>query len=301
MPSKVIIYIKALRAQFFTAVLIPCLLGTAIAYSDRGEFKSLYFTITLLSLLLAHGAINAFNDYYDHLNGTDENNTGRLSPFTGGSRIIQDSLLTPKEMKNFALILTALATLGGIYLTYEIGYVVFLIALLGIMAGILYSSPFMFLSSLGLGEFFVFLSFGPLTLLGSYYVQAQNFSLSALIASLPIGFLIASVLYINQFPDYDADKEAGKTNLVVRLGKKTARYGIFILMAFTYLSIILGVIYGYLPFLSLIALFGAIFGGYSAFSLLFNYNNTPKLANPIKATIVAHFLTGLLLTVSYFL
>ena len=97
MTNKIKTYLLATRPQFFTAVIIPAILGTAIAFKVTSEFNGLYFTITLATLLLCHGSINILNDYFDHKNGTDEINTERLSPFTGGSRVIQDKILTPKE------------------------------------------------------------------------------------------------------------------------------------------------------------------------------------------------------------
>lgn len=300
MLKKLLTYFLATRPQFFTAVIIPALLGTAIAYKDIGHISEIYLTITVVALLLCHGSINILNDYYDHKNGTDVINEERLSPFTGGSRVIQDGKLNPSEMFRFGSILAALAIGLGLYLAYEIGYVIIILGLIGISTGILYSSPFVFLASRGLGEFFVWLNFGVLTTVGSYYVQTGTFSIDVFVASLPIAFLITAVLFINEFPDYSADKKCGKTNLIVRLGKKRARLGVPILIVSAFISLLIGIKYGYLPTGSLIALIGSITGEYAIFRTL-RYYDSPKLLPAIKATIVTHMLTGVLLIASYFI
>lgn len=299
MANKIKTYFLATRPQFFTAVIIPATLGTAIAFKTTHQFNGLYFTITIATLLLCHGSINILNDYFDHKNGTDEINTERLSPFTGGSRVIQDNILSAKAMLNFGIIITVLAIIFGIYLIYELGSVILIFGIIGLSTGILYSSPFIFLASRGLGEFFVWLNFGVLTTTGAYYVQTQTISKEAFIASLPVAFLITAVLFINEFPDYTADKVAGKTNLVVRIGKEKARFCMPLLMASTYISLISGVIYHILPLISLIALLGAPIGLFSAFQTLKYSGQTPLLEPAIKATIGVHFLTGLLLIISY--
>ncbi len=293
-------YALATRPQFFTAVIIPALLGTVIAYKTQGQINGLYFIITMAALLLCHGSINILNDYYDHKNGTDEINEDRLSPFTGGSRVIQEGKLTPRQMLNFGIGLSLAALALGLYLTYELGYIILLFGAVGLSTGVLYSSSFVFLASRGWGEFFVWLNFGVLTTQGAYYVQTGAFSKEVFVASLPVAFLITAVLFINEFPDYNADKKSGKTNLVVRLGKKRARLGLPILMVLAFVSILVGIKYGYLPKASLIALLGSITGEYAIFRAL-RYYDSPKLLPAIKATIATHFLTGILLIGSYFI
>jgi len=115
-----------------------------------------------------------------------------------------------------------------------------------------YVEPRVRLASRGLGELLTGLCFGPLVVLGTYYVQTQEISFAAFMAGVPVGFLIANVLFINQFPDKEADQAVGKTHWVVRLGKKKAAEVFVILVSAVYASVALGVLMGILPKISFI-------------------------------------------------
>lgn len=291
-------YFLAMRPQFFPAVVIPVCLGATVAWHYEGIFHLRYFVLTLLAGILYHGGINVLNDYFDYLNGTDNINTTRLTPFTGGSRMIQEGSLTPRKTYLLGFTLLMVGTAIGLYLSYERGYKLLYIGVVGILSGYFYSAPPLFLAGRGLGEFLVGINFGILTVIGSYYVQTSAISLEAVFASLPLSFLIAALLYINEFPDYEADKAVGKNHLVVRLGKEGARKGFILLMIGAYGSIIIGVSLGYLPGITLLALTPGVFGIKAARGLYNNYDKIGELLPSIKATIATHSVTGVLLIVT---
>lgn len=291
-------YILALRPQFFTAVIVPILIGTASAKLLNNLFSLKLFLLTVLASVLFHGAMNLFNDYFDDKNGTDNINTEMLSPFTGGGRMIQKGLMTSKETFIYGFVLLTLGCLTGIILALHSGPILYFIGLTGLLTGFFYSAPPLFLASRGLGEICIALNFGFLSVLGTYFVQTSLISYSPLMLSIAPAMLITAVLYINQFPDYTADKAVGKNNLVVRLGKKKARIGLPVLFTTAYLSIItvpfIFTSIGFFIYISLLTIPMAVM---AVKGLYLNYDNGEKLTPAIEKVIQTHLLTGVLMAI----
>jgi 1,4-dihydroxy-2-naphthoate octaprenyltransferase len=116
-------YFAATRPAFVTASLMFCLLGLALAWHDGTAFDIPLALVTLLFALMAHAGINMLNDYYDALNGTDAQNTERIFPFTGGSRFIQNSVLTLAQTRNFDFALLAGVAAGILSITVGADFV----------------------------------------------------------------------------------------------------------------------------------------------------------------------------------
>lgn len=292
-------YFLATRPQFFTAIILPVGLGTAVAWHETGIFFWGYFFLSLIAAVFYHAGINVLNDYFDYLNGTDNINQTGLSPFTGGSRMIQNKIMTPGETYILGALFLITGSIIGLYLAYERGIFLLLIGTMGLFSGYYYTAPPVFFAGRGLGELLVGLNFGVLSVAGSYYVQAQGFSFAAVFASLPLSFMIAAILYINEFPDYDADKAVGKNHLVVYLGMERARWGFLFIVAGAYISIIAGVILDLLPITALFVIPAAILGIKAVKGLFENYKKTVELIPSIKATILCHLATGIGLIVIF--
>lgn len=288
----------ATRPQFLPAIAVPVILGAAVAWHYEGVFSAWFLAVSVFAALCYHAGMNVLNDYYDFKNGADELNRSPLTPFAGGSRFIQSGLLTPKETLGLGVCLVAAGTLAGLYLAWASTPLLLAIGAIGLFSGYFYSAPPLFLAGRGLGELTVAVNFGLLTVVGSCMAQTGGFNLKALFASLPLSFLIAGLLFINQFPDYESDRLAGKRNLVVRLGPEAARYGLLVIVFLAYSSIIAGVISGVMPGLSLIALLAGVPALSSAFGLIRNYKSGPTLIPAIKSIILAHLATGILQTIS---
>ncbi|HJX38539.1 MAG TPA: 1,4-dihydroxy-2-naphthoate octaprenyltransferase, partial [Anaerolineae bacterium] len=237
--SKKKTWLAEVRAPFFTATIVPILLGATIAWARTGTFHLGLFLLTLLGGLLLHTGTNVANDYFDHRSGTDDVNVEFVRPFTGGSRMIQSGLLTPREVLWGALAAFALACLVGLYLAYVRGPLIIVLGLIGIFCGFFYTAPPFNLASKGIGEFFIGLNFGVLMTLGSFFVQSGYLAWEPVVAAIPVGLLIAGVLYINEFQDAPADGSVGKDHLVVRLGRKKAALGYLMLIVATYAVIVL--------------------------------------------------------------
>jgi 1,4-dihydroxy-2-naphthoate octaprenyltransferase len=227
-------YLKALRAPFLAGSLVPVIIGSAFAFLEK-TFSFSFFFITAPGVAAIHLGANLLNDYYD-ARGSDPINV-RLTPFSGGSRVIQDRAIAPWVILSMALLFFALGMAAGIWLVYLGRPLVLVIGLLGFAAGWAYSAPPLQLMSRGWGEVLIFFAFGPLVTFGTYYVMSGSLSWPAFALGLPQGFFIAGVIWINQFPDYEADQEAGKNNLVVRWGPKISRTFFCAILLLAFISV----------------------------------------------------------------
>jgi 1,4-dihydroxy-2-naphthoate octaprenyltransferase len=301
MRGRLKLWLLELRAPFFTASVTPVVLGAVIAWQRTGSFHGGYFLLTFLGGVLLHAGTNVANDYFDHLNRTDEINLEFVSPFTGGSRMIQEGLLSPREVLTEAFICFALGSLVGLYLAWARGPAVLLLGLIGLFSGFFYTAPPIYLAKWGIGEFFVGLNFGFLMTLGSYYVQSRSLAWEPLVAATPMACLIAAVLWINEFQDAPADRAVGKDTLVARLGRRRAVSGYISLLAATYLSITLAVALRVISPFTLLALLTLPLAWKAIGVARLHYDDPQRLTPANAITIQIHMLTGLLLILGYLL
>ena len=295
MANPALRYLMATRPAFLSVTLVAALIGLASACADGVRLHPLTAVITLLFALVAHAGINVLNDYYDALNGTDDVNRERIFPFTGGSRFIQNGVLTRRETAIFGSILMLLVMVAGVWLTMMSDASLLWIGAAGLFIGWAYSAPPCKLNSRGLGEFAVWSGFA-LIALGADVVQRGAVSATPLIAVSSYALLVTNLLFINQFPDLKADGVAGKRHWVVRLGHHRARWLYAIIAAAAYGWLTAAVWSGALPWLALSALAPAVFS-IQASTTLVRSSGTPSLLTPaIQQTIAAAVLHGLLLS-----
>jgi len=260
-----------------------------------------YFLLTLLGGIFIHAGLDLANDYFDHTSGVDEINVYH-NPFSGGSRAIQDGLLSPTQVLWGSIICFSIGASIGIFLDFALpGHTLLIIGLVGIFLAYFYSASPIRIGYTSLGEIACGLGFGPVMALGSYYVQAGRLNWQPLWASLPVGILIASVLYINEFPDYEADKQASKKTLVVILGKKKAIRFYPALLLLSYLIIAVGVIGRIFPLFALISFLTLPFAFRAIRVARENYDKIFELLPANAATIALHLSLGLLLSGGYLL
>jgi len=215
-------YFAATRPAFLSVTFVGCLLGLAGAQLDHIPIDPLKAIVTILFALMAHAGVNVLNDYFDAQNGTDAANTERVFPFTGGSRFIQNGILTERATGMFGYLLLALVVPAGLWLAARSGPGLIGIGLGGLLVGWAYSAPPLQLVSRGLGE--VAITAGWLLVVsGTDFVQRHGLSFTPVAAGLGFSLLVANVLYINQFPDLKADALAGKRTMVVRRRIAAAR------------------------------------------------------------------------------
>jgi len=211
-------YALATRPMFLTASLLAVITGTSLGWHSAGRLDVTTASLALLIIAMLHAAANVLNDVYDELNGADRLNTQRIYPYTGGSRFIQNGVLTLEQMRNWGLLLLSLATLLGFGLGISRGAAIFGLGMAGIGLGVLYSAPPVKLSARGLGELAVAAGFGLLPVCGAAWLQTGRFEWPVLALSIPVSCWVANILLINEVPDLRSDAKAGKRTLVVRLG-----------------------------------------------------------------------------------
>ena len=214
----------ATRPKFLTASLLPVLVGTAWGSVVAGQLAWIPAILALLATALVHAASNVLNDVGDDITGTDRVNEDRIYPYTGGSRFIQNGIMTVQEMNRWGLTLLAAAVVVGAVLALLKGSTVLVFGLAGVAIAVLYSLPAVQLAGRGVGEVCILIAFGLLPVCGAAWLQSGVFDWASVLVALPAGLWVTLILLVNEVPDCKADAASGKRTLVVRLGLSGTRY-----------------------------------------------------------------------------
>ena len=293
---KLEVWAKELRIPFLSLPIIFVPLGITVALLD-GYFNLVYGILTLIGIVCIHASVNVLNDYFDFKSGIDTATTP--TPFSGGSRVLPENLLTPRSVLIGGIILLAIGSLIGLYFLYIFNFPPLLIALISIaiITSVAYSPV---LSKIGVGEVFVFLNFGPLLFTGVYYIQSGGLiSTEAIVVGSIVGLMTTGILYINQFPDTDADKSKGRFHLVARLGKQRAA-GIYkYIVNASYVIIILGIVTFTIPPTTIIALITIPKFRVANTILQKEYEKIMELIPAMGNTVMGTIQSGILLLVGY--
>src|SRR5690606_12377035 len=206
--------------KIWIASTVPMLIATALAYNKEKSLDWGWVLLALVGIYLIEIGKNAVNEFIDYWTGVDRYiATDKRNPFSGGKKTIIDGKLSMLETAIIAVITLALAFFIGLYIALVREPNVFWIGMIGGFLAVFYSLPPFKFNYNGLGEAAVGLSFGPLIVLGMYAMLTGELDANAAFIGLPLAFLITAVLWINQYPDYEADMKGGKRNWLVRIGK----------------------------------------------------------------------------------
>jgi 1,4-dihydroxy-2-naphthoate octaprenyltransferase len=247
MRQHVRVWWHTIRPWSYTAAVIPVLLGAAIAAYD-GRIDWFLLLLTLIGSVAIQAGTNLVNEYYDDVKGIDKVQTFGI----GGA--IQRGELAGRHVLLAGLGAFALGSAIGLYLVSVTGPFIFWLGLFSVAVGFLYTAGPFALAYIGLGEIAVFLFMGPVIVIGSYYVQAQQIMLPVVLASLPVGFLVAAILHANNLRDLDIDRQFNKRTLATLLGRSKANIEYYLLVGGTYVSLVVMVVLGLVPWPTLIAL-----------------------------------------------
>ncbi|MEI7554407.1 1,4-dihydroxy-2-naphthoate polyprenyltransferase [Candidatus Chlorohelix sp.] len=221
-------WLMASRPKTLPAATAPVLVGTAVAFYDKG-FSLFPALAALAGALLIQIATNFANDVFDYKKGADTSE--RLGPV----RVTAAGLLTPKEVFTGMWVVFGLATLVGVYLVIVGGLPIVIIGLLSIASGIAYTGGPFPLGYNGLGDIFVFIFFGLVAVCGTYYVQVGTVGALAWWCAIPIGLLATAIIVVNNLRDVKTDTVAGKKTMAVRIGESGAKAEYVLLAALSYL------------------------------------------------------------------
>lgn len=213
--------IQVADPKVWLASTIPMGVATALAYREAGTVHLGWLLVALAGVYALEVSKNALNDWADYRSGVDRYVALECrTPYSGGKRSIVDGKLTEAEALAIGWATGAIGVLLGLGIVIWRAPSIIWVGLAGVFLATAYSVPPFQLSYRGWGEFAVGLAFGPLLTTGAYLVQATAGTGRAALIGLPLGFLIANVLVINEFPDFAADRKGGKRNWVVRLGRR---------------------------------------------------------------------------------
>jgi 1,4-dihydroxy-2-naphthoate polyprenyltransferase len=231
-PDSWRVWLQAVRVFSFTASVVPILVGSALAIYDR-SFSLWLCLVMVLASVACHAGANLANDYHDHRRGID------TAESLGPSKVIQQGLLSPAAVKRGMIVAFAVATLLGLVVVFATGWEILLLALASLAAAYLYTGGPKPLGYVALGEATVFLFMGPVMVGGAYYVLAERLTWPAVVASLPVGLLVAAILHANNVRDIELDRAAGKVTLATLLGRRRAAREYDLLVFGAYLATLL--------------------------------------------------------------
>lgn len=247
--SKFSIWVQAVRAFSFPASLIPSLLGVmfAVLYLPH---QSAWWLIPfiMISLLCLHAASNVVSDYDDFNRGVDYK--GSL----GGSGVLVDELLTPKQAYRGAMVLFGIAILFGIPIIIEKGFIVLAFGLIGMLSGYFYTARPVGFKYIALGDFIFFFLYGPAITVGTYYALTGSYHSTVLLASVPLGLLVSGILHANNLRDIIHDRKANIKTIATIMGEGFAKGEYIFLITSAYVVVILLVAFGTLSPWSLLVL-----------------------------------------------
>jgi len=235
--SKTESWILASRPKTLLAAVVPVMVGTALAHYEN-QTNFLAAGIALICSVLIQIGTNFANDLYDFLSGADKKDR------KGPERALASGRISVKEMELGIAIVFGSAFILGLYLVHLGGLIILFIGILSIIAGLAYTTGPYPLAYNGLGDIFVFIFFGLIGTIGTFYVQTLHITSLAVLASLPVGALITNILVVNNFRDREEDKQAGKRTTTVIFGKRFAQAQYIVLIMISYLiPILLYIIY----------------------------------------------------------
>ena len=289
------IWLRAIRIRFLLASLIAVSNGLAITYWKYATIDPVYAILTYTGVVFLHASVDLLNDYWDHKRGIDS--ATKRTKFSGGTGVLPENLLAPRTVYVVGIIFLILGASVGAYFVTTRGITIAIILSFAVVAIYFYSTRIV---NAGLGELFVAIK-GAMIVIGTLYVQNAVVEPAAVYVGAIVGILSATVLFINSFPDYEADRSKGRHTLVIILGRKTASaiFPIFIIAA--YALIAGGIFLGYTKIYSLISFASIPLATRSILYLRKEPESIEKVVPAMASAVTYSRITGLLLAVSFIL
>ena len=288
-------WLRVIRIRFLLASVIAVSNGLAITYWKYSTIDPLYAILTYIGVVFLHASVDLLNDYWDYKRGIDVST--KRTKFSGGTGVLPENLLEPRTVYIAGLIFLVLGASIGTYFIMVRGIAIAIILGFAVTAIYFYSTKIV---NAGLGELFVAIK-GAMIVLGSLYVQNATLDLAALYGGAIVGLLSATVLFINSFPDYEADKSKGRRTLVIIFGRKAAStiFPIFIIAA--YALIAGGIFFGLTKVYSLITFVSMPLAIKSALALRKDPESIDNIVPAMASTVTYSRITGFMLAMSYIL
>lgn len=289
------------RPRYLTVAVVMVLHGSALAYW-RGSFHWLRFVLALVGLVLLHGSANILNDWHDYTR-TGIDRVIRRTPFSGGSGQLPAGNLSAREALAAGLVWLALGSAMGVWLATDLfreapggGWPLLVMGLVGVVIIATYTPIAV---RIGLGELLAGIGLGLLPVLGVYYVHTLRLDAAAWWSSIPAFLLTYNLLYLNEFPDWVADKAGNRRHLVILLGPSRAVRWYVVVEAAAFASILLGVATGALTSWALLGLVGLVPAVRTVRGALANYDKFEEFFPALGTNIATALVTNAALIVGY--
>jgi len=281
------------RPSFLLLVPVCVFTGVAASLYDGYPFRPLYFALAFIGALFAHISVNVLNEYSDYRTGIDSRT--QRTPFSGGSGLLPAGLLKPGQALMLGLGSLAVVVAIGIYFAVIYTWVILPLGIVGVLIILLYTP---YLTRLpGITELVgPGLGFG-LMVLGTYVVQSGAYRLSSVLVSLVAGLLIANLLLINEFPDVEADRPAGRKHLPIIIGRAKSAWVYCAIAVLAYAVIVIGAAIGSLPLWALLGLATLPLGLKAMTGALKHHSDMPRLIPALGMNVMSVLLTPTLMSV----
>lgn len=292
--SKIKTWFLETRPQFLILSLVLAFLGTAAAWYD-GDITIWHALLAGIGLVLAHASVNILNDYFDFRSGIDK--ATKRTPFSGGSGILPEELLTPRQVLWLGIIALVLAIPIGVYFTVIRGWQLLPLLLVAAFLILLYSP---FILKRPWPEWAAGAGLGALPILGMYFVQSGAYTSHVAVACIPSALLVHNLLLLNEFPDVEADKVADRKTVPITTGKNAAAVFYSVVAIAVYIWIIIWVAVQVMPVWTLLALLTLPLT-VRAINASFHHTDMSKLVPGMSANVMTVLLTQFLLGIGYIL
>jgi len=304
--NKTKAWLAQMRANFLILAVLLVAIGLVYAakYKVNGSFNVWHAILLVIGTVSAHASVNLFNEYSDYRTRIDFNT--QRTPFSGGSGMMVAGMTTPKSVLAASVFTLMLSAFIGVYFTIVSNWFIAVISLIGAFAIVFYTK---LLARLLLGELFAGLTLGSLVVIGTFVAMNGTPGASILnlvppevwLISVPPGMLTSLLLFLNEFPDAEADKKGGRNHLVIKLGKQKAAWVYVLGMVLTFGTILLLPVFGISTMWVYLALLPLPLA-YKASWIAIKYgDNFEKLVPALGINVMVVLGTDLMIAVSVFI
>ncbi|MGI0074557.1 MAG: prenyltransferase [Nitrosotalea sp.] len=287
------VWLRAVRIRFLLASIISVCLGLAINSWQNKTLDIGFAALTFVGVAALHASVDLLNDYWDYKRQIDTDT--KRTKFSGGTGVLPEGLLQPKQVYRAGVMMLILGSAVGAFFILERGITIAVILGFAIVSIYFYSTRIV---DSGLGEIFVAIK-GSMIVLGTYFVQSSHITLEPVIAGIVSGVLSSTVLFVNSFPDFDADKKHGRKTLVIMLGKQKAATVVWIFPIIIYGIIVTATTLRIFPAISLITLATIPMAIKYGKLLKKNYQNVNEIVTVMQGFVTYSRITGVLFVVSF--
>lgn len=295
------IWMRQTRANFLILAVLLVAIGVSLSYkyNPAGHVISVADIILIaIGIILSHVSVNLFNEYSDFRTGIDLETL--KTPFSGGSNMLISGKTSPRSVLFAAIMTLLIAVVIGTFFVFKAHWILLPIILLGAFSIVGYTE---FLTKVGFGELFSGLTLGSFVVIGTFIALtgsqhstwAQLFPTEVVLISIPPGILTSLLLFLNQFPDLEADLKGGRKHLVIKLGRKGASKAYVAGVLSVFLIILVLPVLGISSFWIYLALLPLPVVWNTVQTVLHSYNDNQKLIPALGGNVITVLATDLLL------